>query len=202
MMTTLWLVRHGQTDWNVEGRYQGQTDVPLNATGLAQANALAAELAGKPFDAVYSSDLQRARRTAEVIASPLHLAVHTDARLREINQGQWEGQNYRHLVAVFQAEMQARRADPYGFRPPEGESVAEVAARVAQAIAEITAIHPGGQVIIVSHALALATLICRAKNLPLQDVYEHLPHNVHPEVIEWPPASNGRSTILDPAAVG
>lgn len=201
-MTTLWLVRHGQTDWNVEGRYQGQTDVPLNAAGLAQAHALAAELAGRPFDAVYSSDLQRARITAEIIARPLRLPVQTDIHLREINQGQWEGQIYKHLVARFQAEMLARRGDPNGFRPPDGESVAEVAARVAQAIDAIACAHPDGQVIVVSHALALATLICQANQIPLQDVYDHLPHNAHPEVIEWPPRMNGHKAPQSHSATG
>ncbi len=196
MMTTLWLVRHGQTDWNVEGRYQGQTDVPLNPAGLQQAYAVAAELTGKPFDAVFSSDLQRARVTAEVIARALRLPVQIDARLRENNQGQWEGQNYRHLVDCFQAEMQARRDDPYGFRPPDGESVAEVAARVAQAIDDVALAYPGGRVIIVSHALALATLLCRANGLPLREVYAHLPHNAHPEVVEWPPVATSQASNL------
>lgn len=190
-MTTLWLIRHGQTDWNVEGRYQGQADVPLNAAGLQQAGALAEELNGQVFDAIYSSDLQRARATAEIIAQVIRLPVQTDIRLREINQGQWEGQFYLYLMVHFPAEMLARRNNPYEFRPPEGESAAEVAQRVMQAADEIAAAHPHGRVLIVSHALALATLYCKAKALTLREVYDHLPQNAHPLVVEWPPASNG-----------
>lgn len=187
-MTTLWLVRHGQTEWNVEGRYQGHADVPLNAAGLQQARTLAAELAGHSFDAIYSSDLQRARVTAEIIAAAVGLRVKTDVRLREINQGQWEGKIYHDLVNRFPAEMLARRENPYAFRPPDGESAGEVALRVAQVADEIAATYPGGNVVVVSHALALATLFCKAKTLPLLEVYDHLPHNAHPVVVEWPQA--------------
>ena len=90
-MTEIWIVRHGQTDWNVEGRYQGQADRPLNAVGLAQAQQAAEQLRGRDFAAIYSSDLQRARVTAEIIAGQLGLPVQVDRRLREVNQGEWEG---------------------------------------------------------------------------------------------------------------
>ncbi len=201
MATTLWLVRHGQTDWNVEGRYQGQVNVPLNAAGLQQARALAAEMAGEKFDAVYCSDLERARVTAEIIARPQHLPVHCDVRLREINQGQWEGKYYLHLMVQYPDEMRARRIDPDHFRPPDGETAAEVAARMAQAAGEIAASYPEGRVVIVSHALALAALFCLANALPLQEVYDHLPPNARPVVIEWPPVSNWHKSPVSNTAI-
>jgi broad specificity phosphatase PhoE len=196
-MTTLWLVRHGQTEWNLEGRYQGQTDVPLNAAGILQAQTLAAELAGQPFDAIYSSDLQRARVTAEIIGRSLSLPVYTDVRLREINQGQWEGKIYRDLLNSHSEEMLARRQNPYGFRPPDGETAGEVALRVIQVADEIAATFPMGRVIIVSHALALAALFCKAKGLTLLEVYDHLPHNAHPMVVQWP--SKAASPEISPS---
>lgn len=201
-MTTLWLIRHGQTDWNLEGRYQGQADVPLNDAGRQQARALAAELGGQSFDAIYSSDLMRARVTAEIIAQAVCLPVQTDVRLREINQGRWEGQFYQHLLLRFPAEMLARRNNPYEFRPPDGESAAEVAQRVMQAADQIAAAHPHGRVLLVSHALALATLFCRANGLALREVYDHLPQNAHPVVIEWPPAANGSGARVPAAGAG
>lgn len=194
-MTKLWLVRHGQTDWNVEARYQGQTDVPLNATGVEQAQALAAEFADQNFDAIFSSPLQRARLTAEIIAAGLFLPVRTDDRLIEIHQGQWEGEIYYDLLERFPNEMRARREDPYRFRPPEGESAAEVAARASQAADEIYHLYPHGNVIVVSHALTLATLYCQANQIPLNEIYDHLPHNAHPEVVEWPPALQSHQAI-------
>ncbi|MEM5776763.1 MAG: histidine phosphatase family protein [Anaerolineaceae bacterium] len=187
-MTMMLLIRHGQTDWNVEARYQGQTDVPLNAAGVQQAQALAAELSGQHFDAVFSSPLQRARLTARIIADELLLSVQIDERLIEIHQGKWEGEIYNDLLVRFPEEMRARREDPYRFRPPEGESAAEVAARVARAADDIARLYPGGRVVVVSHALTLAALYCQANQLPLGQVYDHLPRNAHPVAIEWPPA--------------
>ena len=196
-MTTLWLVRHGQTDWNVEARYQGQTDVPLNAAGVGQAQSLAAELTGMHFDAVYSSPLQRARLTAEIIAAGLFLPVQTDERLLEIHQGQWEGEIYYDLLVRFPDEMRARREDPYRFRPPEGESAAEVAARAAKAADDIYRLYRHGRVLVVSHALTLAALYCLAKQIPLTEIYDHLPQNAHPVVVEWPPALRS-FPVIDP----
>ena len=89
MTTRLWLIRHGETDWNVEGRWQGQTPhaPPLNAAGRAQAEAVAGQLNGHVFDAIYSSDLLRAIQTAEIVAARLGLRVRVEPRLREVNQG-------------------------------------------------------------------------------------------------------------------
>src|SRR5512146_906329 len=88
-MTTLLIARHGETDWNREGRWQGWADPPLNDTGRAQARKLAEELSTTAFDAVYSSDLRRAFQTAEILAAPHGIPVVTDAGLREIDVGSW-----------------------------------------------------------------------------------------------------------------
>ncbi len=187
-MTSLWLVRHGQTDWNLEGRYQGQSDVPLNATGLSQAAAFAASLDGQQFEALYSSDLARAYQTAEVIAAKTGLPVQTDPRLREINQGQWQGRTLVEIKAIFNNESaQAKRItiDPVTARAPEGESVWEVSQRMALAADDIARIHPGGRVLVVSHGLALATLYCQAEDIPLAEVYSHIPENTQATIICW-----------------
>ena len=90
-MTTILLVRHGETDWNLERRWQGHIDRPLNDVGRAQARALADRLDSEPFAAVYSSDLARARETAEIVAAAHGLPVHLDPRLREADVGEWSG---------------------------------------------------------------------------------------------------------------
>lgn len=187
----LWLVRHGQTDWNVEGRWQGQTPLapPLNATGIAQAHALAQSLAQQAdlvaFDALYSSDLLRARQTAEVIALYLRLPITFDARLREVHLGAWEGMLGEDVALHYVAELSERKRDPVHARPPHGETIFELAARVGPALSDIVRAHPNGNVIVVSHGLTIATTLCIANDVPLERVFDHLPDNATPHVIEW-----------------
>jgi broad specificity phosphatase PhoE len=139
-MTTLLLVRHGETDWNRDGIWQGWADPPLNATGRAQARALADQLRDAPFDAVYSSDLRRARETAEIVADPHGVPVVADPGLREIDIGAWSG--------LTRAQIEARFPD--GERPG-GETREQHAARVVAAVERIAREHPGGRVLVVSH---------------------------------------------------
>lgn len=188
LMTELWLVRHGETDWNKAGRYQGQSDIPLNATGLEQARISAATLAhsGRTFTAIYSSPLSRAAQTAAAAAQLLGLPVRSEPRLREIHQGAWQGMNYQQIVTEFKELMDETEADPITRRAPGGESIGEVAERMAAAADEIANAHPHQSVLVFSHGLALATLVCQARGISLKAVYDHIPNNGHAEVVEWP----------------
>ncbi|BAL98737.1 MULTISPECIES: histidine phosphatase family protein [Caldilinea] len=185
-MTEFWLVRHGQTDWNLQGRYQGQADPPLNETGLQQAQAAAERLAGRRYAALYSSDLERARVTAEIIGKRLGLAVIIDPRLREVNQGAWEGLLVTEIQERYPVEWEARQRDRLQFRAPGGgESVQDVATRIWAAMDEIARRHPHDAVIVVSHGLALATMLCRVRNIPLAQARELIPDNAEVLHIEW-----------------
>jgi alpha-ribazole phosphatase len=186
-MTRLVLVRHGQTDWNVEGRYQGQADPPLNEVGRAQVRALAERLAGRAIEAIYGSDLQRARETAHIIAQTLRLPLRIDPRLREVKLGEWEGRLVQEIRAGYPEAWEARRRDPVHARPPGGETAAEVAARVRAAADDIARQHPVGPVLVVSHGLALATLVVSARGPGLDRVYDYVPDNGQLEEIAWPP---------------
>jgi alpha-ribazole phosphatase len=188
-MTMFYLVRHGQTDWNKEGRYQGQADTPLNAAGEEQARQLAGKFDGIQIDAVYSSDLQRARRTAEAIGQALQLPVQLDVRLREINHGVWEGMLFTDIMRQYAAEIKEREMNPLEARAPGGESVLEVAERVLTAAESIAIMHPDETVILVSHGLALAVLACAGHGYPLTEVFKHVPENAQPDLIEWIPDS-------------
>lgn len=184
-MTKFCLVRHGQTDWNLEGRYQGQSDIGLNAAGFLQAQSLAQRLADQHFDAIYSSDLARARETAQVIADLQHLSVQIEPRLREINQGEWEGVLVSDIKVRYTELWQKRKEDPANVRPPGGESVGELRTRVITAIDEIAGHYPNGYILIVSHGLALATLLCQVQNVPIGMAYQHIPENANPAWISW-----------------
>ena len=150
-MSTLLLVRHGETDWNAEGRLQGHTDRPLSDYGREQARRLAAELAGEEFDAVYASDLARARETAEILGARLGLPVVVDADLREKNWGTWEG-----LTSV--------ERDRVVF---EGESAEEHAARMLGALRRIAEHHPSGRVVVVTHGGSMRRVQTEALGLAL-----------------------------------
>lgn len=195
-MTEFWLIRHGQTNWNLEGRWQGQASYapPLNETGRAQAEAAAAQLLdGQRFGAIYSSDLLRARETAEIIAARLGLRVRLEPRLREVNLGIWEGLMGMDIAQRYPAELAERERNPVHARPPGGETLAEVAKRVWAAADEAALAQAGARLVIVAHGLSLATLICRARNMPLEKAYAIIPDNAHPEVIAWHPFSGNSS---------
>src|SRR5574338_121077 len=114
-MKRLLLIRHGQTDWNVEGRWQGHLDEPLNAAGVKQAQALGDYLRERPISAVYSSDLGRARVTAERIAEPHGLSVNTDARWREQNLGVFQGLTTSEINGKYPDEMRQLRENYLDF---------------------------------------------------------------------------------------
>lgn len=191
-MTRITLIRHGQTDWNAQRRWQGQSPQapPLNETGVAQAHALAASLAQQAadetrFDAIYSSDLLRARQTAEIIALHVRLPVQLDPRLREAHLGAWEGMLGEDVALHYVAELSERKRNPVHARPPHGETIFELATRVGAASSDIARAHPHGNVIVVSHGLTIAAALCIANNLSLEQVFAHLPDNAVPHVIEW-----------------
>jgi broad specificity phosphatase PhoE len=186
-MTYLCMVRHGQTDWNLEGRYQGQSDIPLNDTGQAQALKLVRQLEGCSFMAIYTSDLLRAKETAATLAASRHLPVIADPRLREINQGEWEGQFVDVIKARYSQLWQERSKDPANVRPPGGETVREVADRVYAALDEIAVRYPAGPVLVISHGLALATVICRIHKISLGQAYNNIPDNAVPIWLHWHP---------------
>jgi broad specificity phosphatase PhoE len=185
-MTRVCLVRHGQTDWNLEGRYQGQSDVELNNSGKAQAQKLKDILAGSTFNAVYASDLSRAVETARVIAEPRSLEVNIEARLREINQGEWEGLLVTTIKQHYEKLWHQRFGNPADVRPPGGETVEEVARRVYAALDDITAQYPHGSVLVVSHGLSIATVICKKEHIPVGLAYQRIPENAEPVWVTWP----------------
>jgi len=158
-VTTILLARHGETDWNRDGIWQGWADPPLNDTGRAQANELAVQLRDVPFDAVYSSDLQRARETAEIVAAPHSVPVVTDPGLREIDIGSWSG--------LTRAEIEERL--PGGERP-DGETRDEHAARVLAAVERIARANAGRRILLVTHGGTMRALHGHVSDEPFHPV--------------------------------
>jgi probable phosphoglycerate mutase len=167
-MTELTFVRHGETDWNREQRFQGQIDVPLSATGRAQALRLAEALAGERFDLLVSSDLQRARQTAQPLAPTCA------TRLRV--QADWREQGFGVLEGLGVAEVKERHPRLWAqwlehdadYRLPDGESVREFHARVLGALRALVHAHAGARVLVVTHGGVLDMLWRTAHRLPLR----------------------------------
>jgi len=154
----LW--RHGQTVWNAEGRFQGQSDIPLDPTGEAQAERAARLLAGLRPDAIISSDLRRATATAAPLARISGLTVTLDKDLRERYGGAWEGLNDAQIRERYPAEHAA-------WAPPDGESLAAVGERVAGVLQRVADGLPAGALaVVVSHGAAIRTGLSRLLGLP------------------------------------
>lgn len=161
MTATLVLVRHGQTDWNVNARYMGWIDQGLNREGRQQAAKLARRLDRWPIAAVYSSPLSRALRTAEIIAGPHSLPVETMPELGEMRIGDWEGMFAGDIAARYPELWRTWRANPGDFRMPGGESLGEVGDRAAGAFGRITDGAEGKTVLAVTHDVVVRLLVAQ-----------------------------------------
>ena len=148
-MTTLLLVRHGETDWNRDGRWQGGSDTRLNDLGREQARELAEQLDGS-IDALYSSDLARARETAEIVAAKLGLEVQVDPRLRERSFGSWEGLTMLEIEERF-ADSHRRWRAGEGAGADDAEAFEDFFARVTEFLADVLRLHPDEEVLVISH---------------------------------------------------
>jgi len=148
-MTTLLLVRHGETDWNRDGRWQGGSDTRLNDLGREQARALAEQLDGE-IDVLYSSDLARARETAEIVAARLGLEVRLDPRLRERGFGSWEGLTTIEVEERF-ADAHRRWLAGEGAGADDAEAFEDFSARVGDFLSDVLRLHPGEDVLVISH---------------------------------------------------
>lgn len=184
--TVLVFIRHGETDWNREARWQGQADVPLNPSGREQAKRMAEELSRRMrVDVIYSSDLSRAHDTALALAGATGAPVHLDPRLREVDQGEWQGKRVLDIREQY-ADLFARRlADPWLVAPPGGESAAQVAERMKAALHQIVARHPGQVIAIVSHGFVLAVARVLAAGEPVERLFELVPDNCIPLEVQW-----------------
>ena len=153
--TRILLARHGETDWNRIGRWQGQADPPLNDDGQAQAAELAEQLVGDGIAAIYSSDLRRASETADVIGARLGLEVVLDRGLREIDVGSWSGLTRAEVEERFPEGFARWQGGEIGH---DGETSEELTERVVATVERIAAAHEGETVLVVTHGGAIRAL--------------------------------------------
>jgi broad specificity phosphatase PhoE len=163
--TTILLIRHGQTDWNLARRAQGHIDIPLNETGRWQSERLARRLAGWPVDAIYSSDLLRASETATIVGRALNLTPILEAAFRERNGGIFQGLTGEELAQRYPDALQAFL--DHGRSPPGGESNLDLARRAAPALDQLAAAHRGQTIALVTHGGTLRVLITYLMGVPV-----------------------------------
>jgi len=164
-------VRHGETDWNADQRFQGQLDIPLNAVGWNQAEALRLRLSGFGFDSAYSSPLRRAFETARVIAGDFPILA--DARLTEIHHGTWQGKPTLEIEAQWPDEWERWSRASRRFAPPGGESSMSVRARVEDFLRTLR----GANVLCVSHGVVIQTLLSILISGSRLGEHEYVPTN-------------------------
>ncbi len=167
MRTSIVLVRHGQTLFNKQRRYQGSSDMPLTPYGVLQAEAAAARLARAQIRSAIVSPSTRARTTADIILGNRDVQPHDDADWRETAHGRWEGLTYREVQARFPTEALSRFADALHGRATGGESLAEVAERVQRGWRTLLQRNPGGRVLVVTHATPIQLVLCLLMGVPV-----------------------------------
>lgn len=184
-MTRVILVRHGQTVWNVEAKYQGHSDIALTQEGIEQAKLVAARLSDEPVAAVYASDLSRAFKTAEFIADPHKLAVTSVPALREVKFGEWEGLTYGNIYNKWPDIMDGLFSKPDEIQIPGGETFRELKERATKAIKELVVKHPEETIVVVSHGGTIRTLICAALNIHLNYLWNIRQDNTAVNILDY-----------------
>ena len=167
MPTTIVLVRHGETDWNRDNRFQGHADPPLNDTGRAQARTLAKELRGETFAALYTSPLRRASETASILGSQLGLEPHAEASLMEVDVGSWSGLTRSEVEARFPVGF-ARWLE-YGHGWEDGETYDELGGRVVAGLSILGARHADEVVVAVTHGGPIRSALAAAEEVPFEE---------------------------------
>ena len=166
-MAKLYLVRHGETDYNNALRFQGQTDIPLNQTGIKQAEKVAGFFKVIPLQAIYTSSLKRARTTAEIIGKRKGIEPQVTDALREMSFGIWENMNSNDIQKKYAKEWKDFFASPAGTKIPQGESMSDVQKRAYPVVQQILDQHPEGDVAFIAHGGIIRVLICTMLGLDL-----------------------------------
>lgn len=197
MSCRIYLVRHGETEWNAMARFQGQTDVPLSDRGREQAQLLGKRLSLEKFEGIYASDLKRAFETAEIISYHHALEVVTFQELREINFGFWEGLTSNEIKQSFTAEIKKWWEKPMSTRIPGGETLSEVVERSISTVKKIVATHPDGNVIIVTHGGAIRSIVGSVLGMDLNKYWRLRQDNACLNIVDFPEWEKGILTLFN-----
>ena len=167
----LFLIRHGQTEWNRLGKYQGQADIALSEDGLRQAELLAKAFPAETLNVIYTSDLKRALMTAECLERRYHCPIYPDAGLRELNFGDWEGLTYEEIATRWPQEVENLFGAPEKLQIPNGETFAALQARAMKKLRAIRMENEGKEVAVVAHGAIAKTILTALLHIPLHYIW-------------------------------
>lgn len=171
-MNRIYLVRHGETEWNKSGRYQGKTDVPLSSTGILQAKSCAEVLRKIQIDRIVCSNLSRALLTAQTINEDRNIPLTIDKDLQELNFGDWEGLTYDEITARWPGAIEEMYSNPSTVGISNGESWPVLQERSWQAVKrELTKTEEGETLLVVCHGGTIRALLCKLLNIPLDNAW-------------------------------
>jgi broad specificity phosphatase PhoE len=169
--TWVYLARHGEVLHAAEGRFFGHTDVALSPAGLLQAAALGERLSGEPIEAVYASDLLRARQSATPLAAARGTDVVAVPPLREMDMGRWEGLTFAEIQAREPELCDRWLADPFAMPFPDGEGLPDLRARAVPALRKVVERHAGGRIAVIAHGGTNRVILAEALGLPLGNIF-------------------------------
>ncbi len=196
-MGRLYLVRHGETEWNAQGRLTGHTDVGLSDWGRQQARAVAQRLSGVTFDAAYSSDLSRTAETARIIlAQQPEVTLNSTPQLRERHYGVFEGLTVAERQARYPDMFAASVTNDLDFAPTDGETLVQVGARMAAFVAGLRERHLEETVLIAGHGGSLRATLPALLGLPLEALWRLFLDNCSLSIVDTYPESEGVGAVL------
>lgn len=196
-MLKLYLIRHGESAWNVKHLYTGQQDVPLSELGELQAGRVAEKWGAMEFEALYASPLKRAYATARPLALAKKMPLRVDERLAEIHHGAWEGSPAAVIREQYAEEYLAWRTEPHRMKMPDGESLDDVAQRVGTFLSDLYAEHADGNILIVTHDAVLRVIILQTLHLGLEHFWRWRFDNASVSMVERVGDGNFRLALLN-----
>ena len=171
MTNTIYIVRHGQTEWNLLGKTQGHGNSDLTPKGIEQAELLADSMTKYPIDYIYSSDLGRAYQTAEIIGNKLSIEVEKTEALREMNFGTWEGRIIKDIIEEDPELYKMWRNEPHLAKIPQGETLSQIKERTDAFIKEINEKYDGKHIVLVTHSLCARIMLLSFLDSDVKNIY-------------------------------
>lgn len=184
MTNTIYIVRHGQTEWNLLGKTQGHGNSDLTPKGIEQAELLADSMTKYPIDYIYSSDLGRANQTAEIIGNKLNIEVEKTEALREVNFGTWEGRIIKDIIEEDPELYKMWRNEPHLAKIPQGETLSQIKERTDAFIKEINEKYDGKHIVLVTHSLCARIMLLSFLDSDVKNIYRINQANTALNIIE------------------